>query len=133
MWTKSEDKIGNRNVIIYQEQDGLHLLSVIPTLGANINRLKIKGQELIDGVMSADEIESNLAYKSVFLAPFPNRTKNGAYSFNGQNYQLEINESPLNNALHGFIYQQSFEIIREELNAHELKIVISYDYKGVIT
>jgi aldose 1-epimerase len=37
------------------------------------------------------------------LAPWPNRVRDGQYTYDGERYQLPINEIPTNTALHGFV------------------------------
>jgi aldose 1-epimerase len=37
------------------------------------------------------------------LAPWPNRIRDGQYTFDGENYQLSISEPPRHNAIHGLV------------------------------
>lgn len=80
----------------------------IDTLGARIIKLTNDGQELMRS--AKDELQG---YNGMVLAPWPNRIKDGQYSFEGNDYQLEINEPERNNALHGFAYKTPFQITQQ--------------------
>ena len=70
------------------------------------------------------------SYAASLLCPFVNRINDGKYSYNNKNYQLSINEHTLRHALHGLVYNKSFQlkyiIEQEELSS----IGLRYDYQG---
>ncbi len=72
------------------------------------------------------ELIENPYHPSSFLFPFQNRVRNGNYSFRGKNYQLEINEANLNNAIHGFIDRSHFT--NYEIDHQSIRL--SFDYLG---
>jgi aldose 1-epimerase len=49
-------------------------------------------------------------YAGKILAPWPNRIKDGKYSFNKKVYQLQVNEVSKNNSLHGLVANCLWEI-----------------------
>jgi aldose 1-epimerase len=49
-------------------------------------------------------------YAGKILAPWPNRIKDGKYSFNKKDYQLQVNEVSKNNSLHGLVANCLWEI-----------------------
>lgn len=51
------------------------------------------------------------------LIPWPNRLENGAYSFEGINYQVAITEPSKNNAIHGFTRWRQWQIIDHSKSA----------------
>lgn len=59
-------------------------------------------------------IESNTRkglYAGSVLAPWPNRIKDGKYSFNHEMFELPINEKTKNNALHGLVAHSDWQPI----------------------
>ena len=61
-------------------------------------------------------------YAGKILAPWPNRIRDGKYSFNKKNYQLPINEVSKNNSLHGLVTSSLFEITFQ----NQSKVVLEY-------
>lgn len=49
----------------------------------------------------------------VVLAPWPNRIADGQFSFKDTHVQLEINEPERNNAIHGFVHEQLWEVAQQ--------------------
>jgi aldose 1-epimerase len=45
------------------------------------------------------------------LVPFPNRIRDGRYTWEGKQYQLPINDSQQRNAIHGFVCQRPWRVI----------------------
>lgn len=68
------------------------------SVGAAIASLKHQGRDL---VVPYDPDELPDAYKGKTLIPWPNRVKDGKYTYGGENYELPINEHPTGAALHG--------------------------------
>lgn len=130
MFKKFNSTLGNYNLITFASEDKKHSFTIIPAIGANLQSLVINGLETLDGVADEDEVRENPAYKSTLLAPFPNRTKNGHYTFDGKSYQLDINEAPRNNALHGFIYKMPFAVVNETTGPGSAACMLEYEYDG---
>ena len=108
---------------------------IYPNLGASIQELSINGVQIIDGINNdLDGLADYAAtYKSSILFPFPNRIKDGAYSYDGMSQQIRINEKELNNALHGIVYDKSFELVSSEASKEVATIELSYNYDGAQT
>lgn len=68
--------------------------------------------EVIDGFRSKEEVENELlkSFKGSNLFPFPNRLAGGKYHFEGEEYQIPINFPHENNAIHGLVLSQNFEV-----------------------
>jgi len=130
MFFKKLYKIGSIEVLSFCNQDNSFGIDIIPSIGAVVKSLKLNGRNIIDGPINTQEITENNAYKSTFLAPFPNRIKDGIYHFNGKKYQLPINEKPLNNALHGLIYKAPFHLVKEILGRDQMEITLNNEYDG---
>ena len=72
-----------------------------------------------------------MSYEQTFAAailfPFANRIAQGKYSFNNQDFQLPTNEKGRANAIHGLVYDKTFEI--EDTQERENSVAISLVYK----
>lgn len=109
--------------------------SIFPNLGASLQKLSINGIEIIDGITNNEEGLKvyNNKFNASLLFPFPNRIDDGKYNFNTTTYQLYCNEATLNNALHGHIFNKTFEIVKTEASENYAKIVLNYTNNGTIT
>lgn len=61
-------------------------------------------------------------YAGKILAPWPNRIRDGKYSFNKNDYQLPINEVSKNNSLHGLVANSLWEITFQ----NQSKVILEY-------
>ena len=95
--------------------------------GASLQALRLKGQELIKD-MSPMTYEDT--YASAILFPFANRIKDGRYQFEDKTYQFDINEEKLNNALHGLVYDKTFEIVRQDTTETSASVTLVYHEKN---
>ena len=97
-------------------------VALIPDYGACLNSLVLKKNDrlydLIDGSENFEQLMEvgTPYYKGMVLFPFPNRIKDGKYTFEGQSYQFETNESANNNALHGLVAHSKFTVKKFESN-----------------
>ena len=108
--------------------------SIYPNLGASIQKLNSNGIEIIDGITNDEkglELYKN-KFNSSFLFPSPNRIADGKYSFNGIDYQLECNETGLNNSLHGHIYNKSFQVSNTETSDNFAAVTLTYSNDGSV-
>ena len=130
--TQKENSLLNE-VIITNESLNLNS-SIYPNLGASIQQLKSNGIDIIDGITN-DEKGLKLyksKFNSSFLFPSPNRIADGKYNFNGVDYQLECNETGLNNSLHGHIYNKSFQVSKIEASENQASVTFSYTNNGTV-
>ena len=84
---------------------------------------------IFDGVPVIKEQEG-VAYKesyaSSLLFPFANRIAGGNYNFKGEHYQLECNENGGKNALHGLVYDKSFELLSQTKSESCAVVTLGY-------
>jgi len=66
------------------------------------------------------------SFASAILFPFANRINNGNYSFKDKIYSLECNESDRNNAIHGLVYNKTFELIKTQKQDKFLEVELQY-------
>jgi aldose 1-epimerase len=96
--------------------------ATISPVGAGILALELSGIKVIEQ-LAEDRPE---LYAGVVLAPWSSRIAAGKYSLpDGRNLEVPINEPERNNALHGLVYNRSFEIKRSSDSAVELTIDIA--------
>jgi aldose 1-epimerase len=133
MYRQTKAKFGLAEKILITNDKGSGF-SVVPAIGANISKLELicagKSYSLINGVDNYEEMIDDKAFKSSVLLPWPNRIKDGKFSFEGKTYQVDINESRLNNALHGFIFKKSFSVEKVILEPTFAEVFLSYSYDG---
>ncbi|WP_406684731.1 aldose 1-epimerase [Seonamhaeicola sp. MEBiC1930] len=92
--------------------------------GACLFELTLSGHEIIKDLSPLDYANT---YASSILFPFANRIKDGKYSFENKAYQFEINEPDNNNALHGLVFNKTFEIVNIKTNKDSASIKLEYN------
>lgn len=118
---------------LYNEKTG-QMVSVAPEHGATLAGLKLMAANTLHSVTenptTAAEFKQNSWFKGGVLFPFPNRIADGKYTFEGQTYQLEINEPERQNAIHGFVYAMNFEVVQTNQAENQAEITLKATYKG---
>ncbi|MGN6523379.1 MAG: aldose 1-epimerase family protein [Actinomycetes bacterium] len=74
--------------------------AVITDVGATLRILRVGARDLVVPFRS-DELRP--FYRGAVIAPWPNRLRDGRYDWNGQRYQVPVNEPERGNALHGLV------------------------------
>ena len=108
---------------------------LFPHLGGSIQELIIDGINIIDGISIDQQGLTDYAssYKSSILFPFPNRIKDGLYTYGDQRFQLPINERPLQNSLHGLVYNKEFKVLQCTASSGGATIKMKYGSNGELT
>ncbi len=105
-----------------------------PAFGANILQLFLdlngKRVPVFDGFKNESQMIANEKSRGIHLAPFPNRIKNGNYVFEGKKFQLPINKPKENNAIHGFVWNQKFELREQTTDSNAARMLFEYQYEG---
>ena len=112
------------NLIELSNPENSDLIQVDPDFGAQLTRLVLNGQSLLKYPIKEDDPKKG--YPSAFLFPFANRVKDGRFVFNSQSYSLEINDLERNNAIHGLIAFEKFEVVSQTDNS----VFLVYEYEG---
>lgn len=79
-------------------------------------------------IADLDPLTYENTYASAILFPFANRIKDGEFCFEGQKFQLDINNKAENHALHGLVYNKKFTIKSQSANADYAQLILNYDY-----
>jgi len=91
--------------------------------GASLSSLKLKGKNILADLPKSSYSKT---YASSILFPFANRISNGKYELNNKSLELTCNDADNNNALHGLIYNKSFNLIHTEIKENYSEITLEY-------
>ena len=91
--------------------------AVVTECGASLRVLEYDGRALVQGWAEEDQSASG---RGQLLAPWPNRIRDGRYSFDGRDLQLALSEPARANASHGLVRWSAWT--REELTAHSVSL-----------
>ncbi|MGR3809794.1 aldose epimerase family protein [Jiulongibacter sp. NS-SX5] len=98
--------------------------AIIELTGATLSHLTLGNEDLIKYPLKEDDPKKG--YPSAFLFPFPNRIRDGRYVFEGKEYSLDLNDTDSNNAIHGFVAFENFEVLEQS----DKKAKLQYSYNG---
>ena len=93
-------------------------------LGGSLQDLILNNKTIIKDLQN---ISYSNSYASSILFPFVNRIKNGEYAYNNKNYTLKKNLEQEDNAIHGLVYNKSFECIKEEKLSNYCSVILKYE------
>nr|WP_256504582.1 aldose epimerase [Gilvimarinus xylanilyticus] len=111
---------------------GQACLTLEPAYGGMINGLVLPtragARDVIAGI-GRDECAANPGFRGAVLFPFPNRLRDGRYRCEGRDYQFDLNEPALRNALHGFLYRAEAQVTEGPLveGASSVSLVYAFD------
>ncbi len=127
---KNQNPLLNQ-IVIKNETLKFHS-TIYPNLGASLQKLSLNNTDIINGISNAAKGLNDYknTFKSAFLFPFPNRISQGRYEFNQTKYELDCNETALNNALHGHIYDKQFSIKNIETSENSAIVTLYYTDEG---
>ena len=132
MWNFKETKHKNSLLDYLHLSNGEMTAKIYPKLGGSLQQLTFKGVEIIDGIYP-DETgleDYRNTFKSSVLFPFPNRVKDGIYTYGEQSCELVINDLNFNNAIHGLVHDQHFSYELIENNSNKITIKLTYGADG---
>ncbi len=111
-------------------------LEILAGFGAGLNawRVPFKGQmlDLLYGYRDAEtfrEIHAD-TNAGVCLSPFPGRTADAKWSWNGKSYQLENNVSWAPHALHGFLHVLPWKMLDFTVERDRAILSLERDFYG---
>ena len=107
-----------------------HGFSIVPGAGANVLDIQFENQSILDGYSTLEELSAGKWGKSTVLFPFPNRLDGGKYKWLGKDYQFPVNNAATQNAIHGFVREEAFEVEYVFLAKDFASIRCSLDYTG---
>jgi aldose 1-epimerase len=98
-------------------RDAKNCLEVWPALGFHAYRWHVGGQELL--YRNPQFFTDNRPTRSGFpiLFPFPNRIRDGRFTWDGKQYQLPLGDSTGKNAIHGFAFRHAWRVVDQGADA----------------
>ena len=134
MWNIEYVDHEDRNLIHYVLSNAQHSFRIYTNLGCSLQQMKVHGVEIIDGISNDPSglEDYRKTFKSSVLFPFPNRIDEGKYSFDGNSYALNCND-PLNNAIHGLLYDRAFALIDKKADHEMARMEFKYSSDGQLT
>lgn len=87
--------------------------ATVSTFGGGLSGARFQGAPLLVGYAEGDKPPLS---SGVILAPWPNRVAEGTFSHAGKEYRLELNEPGRANAIHGFVGEVAWQLLRREAN-----------------
>lgn len=121
MYTISHNK--TLNTIKVKDSDDKVFGEIYLNDGGSLQKLTLNSKPIIQDLAPLNYHET---YASSILFPFANRVDKGAYHFDSKPFQLDINVKAENNAMHGFVYNKVFRIVKQE--THEDRALITLEY-----
>lgn len=108
----SEDH-GGREVVVLRDEASGATASVLPSFGFNLFDLRLPAAGAVRRmIVAADDFADQPTRPgrngTPVLFPYPNRVRDGRYSFGGKDYQLPITNAP--NAIHGFAISANWTV-----------------------
>jgi aldose 1-epimerase len=98
------------------EADGQR--AVLVEVGGGLRTYTAAGHEILDG-FGPDEIAPACAGQ--ILAPWPNRIRDGQFTFDGQHHQLALTEPERNTAIHGLVNWSRWHLVERTADAVTLE------------
>ncbi|MBX2930086.1 MAG: hypothetical protein KF852_19800 [Saprospiraceae bacterium] len=101
---------------IISSSSGSERITFVPGHGACLLDLVLDGVSVLDGYSTPEELIENRYGKNIVLYPFPNRLKEGRYSWQGRPYQFPVNDTKTGNAIHGLGRTRPTQVSRVDLD-----------------
>ena len=93
-------------------------------LGGSLQELILNNHHIIKDL---SPLTYENTYASSILFPFANRIADGLYHFEDKLYELEINQTEENNALHGLVYNKPFELVGQKTTNESAVVTHRYE------
>jgi aldose 1-epimerase len=127
--TTRDATAGDRSGTVYvlADDEGTCRAEVWPFLGFNCLRWQVRSPDDSWGdlLYAAPDWESNpIPTRSghPVLFPFPNRLRDGRFTFGGETYQLPLNEATGKHAIHGFTPRNPWRVVGTDTGAESASI-----------
>jgi aldose 1-epimerase len=85
--------------------------AVVVEVGGGLRTYTVGAREILDGYAEDEMCTSG---RGQVLAPWPNRIEDGAYAFDGVDYQLALTEPKPGNAIHGLVRWASWTMLARD-------------------
>src|SRR5262245_41690806 len=128
-WDKQPNDFGldDRVAVL---SDNVNRLEIWPALGFNAYRWQVAGHELLyrNPQFFTDRRPTRSGFPILF--PFPNRIREGKFTWDGKKYELPIGDPANKNAIHGFAVNRPWRIIDQ--GADETSAWLTGEFHGTL-
>lgn len=119
------------NMYYYTLQGPRSSAQIIPELGGMVHKVSLLDPATDETYPilehdSDEELISNPWYRGRILFPFNDRIPDGKYTYNNQEYQIPMNFAEEGCAIHGFVYNKPFKVIKRTTSASEASLLLRY-------
>jgi aldose 1-epimerase len=126
--TRTQPGVTDRDPTFYVLDDGAGgRAEVWPALGFNcLHWEAVRDGQKLDLLYADPALFSNgrpTRSGIPILFPFPNRIRDGRFTWNGTEYQLPLNDGTLKNAIHGFACRKPWRVIGQGADASSAWVV----------
>jgi aldose 1-epimerase len=94
--------------------------AVVVEVGGGLRLYHVGDREILDGYAEEDLCPGGAGQ---VLVPWPNRLRDGRYTFQGTTYQLPLTEPPTHSALHGLVRFVRWHLVEQ----HPDRVTIGFD------
>ena len=106
-------------------------VAVITEVGAGIRSFSIRGVDVLYGFGEAEECHSG---RGQHLLPWPNRIRDGRYTWEGKEQQLALTEPERHNAIHGLTRFATWDLVAHQGNrvTHTYRLYPQTGWSGIL-
>lgn len=120
---------GDHQYLVIRNTNNDTLATLCLTLGGSLHQLKWDGNWVVNNLQQeGDSIQFTNSSCGAILFPFVNRIDEGSYAYENVPYQLYCNEKKYNNAIHGLVYKETFELTSSEVDNHGANVVLKHQH-----
>lgn len=130
MFVHTQDAFGQFVVHHIKNEETQTGFSIVPAQGGIILDITFQGVSILDGYKTPIELDLNNWGKSALLYPFPNRLKDGKYTWNEVDYQFPVNDQQTDNALHGLGMDKAMNVMKVVKDENSATLVCQYMDQG---
>ncbi|RKU33326.1 aldose 1-epimerase [Candidatus Poribacteria bacterium] len=125
------DKMDDGFHVYVLQQDETAIAEIVPALGNNCYAFRVAGRALIDEPPALATLQERpTAYGNPILFPFPNRIRNGSWTFEGETYQFDKPpDAPT--TIHGLLLNRPYQVQRHAADENGATLVCTLDSRTV--
>ncbi len=127
------NKINSQEIIIVNNSTK-EFLSILPEYGGRLKEVWLnngcENKSIIKRVERVNSTVRDDIFLNAKLSPFAGRIKEGKYSFDDHEYNLDLNYPEEGNACHGFMFDKRFRVKDKIISEESAFCRLEYLYKG---
>ena len=104
----------------YEISSGEHV-AVVTEVGATLRAYSVAGNDVVRGFGVDEEVHKGRGQQ---LLPWPNRIRDGRYTFEGTEQQLALTEPERRNAIHGLVRHVAWDLVEKRSRSVRQRVVV---------